>query len=138
MTEPNASPASLPTSTAFHLGRLDAKLDQVITVQHKTLDAQHRHAASLTTLMTLLTALLHSMKTHPLSNGHTPASPPSIAAAPDTPQLVAREAGWKVLAWALEKAFSWVLPYLLPLAVLVWATTGKWISVLWRALWAGG
>lgn len=135
MTEPNASPASLPTSTAFHLGRLDAKLDQVIMGQHKTLDAHHRHAASLTALMTLLTALLHSMKTPPLHNGHAPASPPSIAAVPDTPQLVAREAGWKVVSWVIEKIIGVVLPYILPSLVLLWQLLGKQITVIWRALW---
>ena len=119
-----------PTTSTEHvwaLGRLDAKVDLL-------LERDEQRRAILYQLMTLLIQLLDCMKTTPRSQPPpVVAAPPTVTATPSRSRSsLAKAAILKIGTWLLEKAVGFLLPYLLPAGLLIWAMAKHHLTALWR------
>lgn len=119
------------------IGRLHSKQEQT----HTLLDT--RTAAMQRSLDQLILALRTSTQTPPPSirtgaptaiptlMDSTPTGTPPMGTMGPTDSLI-RRFGPKALAWALERAISWLLPYLLPIALIVWSKGWAWVELVAR------
>lgn len=119
MPDPNAwrEPPHTWNLILLTLGRIEAKADQIIRSQD-----------SLAT-----TILATSMRTPTTATPTTPASAMGTPAMEPTGSLL-RIFGPKALMWGAERLLSWLLPYLLPIGLLIWTKGWVWIELVWRSL----
>ncbi len=122
----------------WHLGRLDARSEQSL-VDHAHQNRELMHLRMTTEALqrsqeVLITALQNSME-RGRNHGAAPAlgSQPPNPKTDDTPSFLMgllQHFAPKALTWALGRAFSIALAYILPILLLIWAGTTKWIGFL--------
>lgn len=119
------------------IGRLHSKQEQT----HTLLDT--RTAAMQRSLDQLILALRTSTQTPPSIRTAAPTGTPTLMDSTPTDlsamgtttnktDMLLRRFGPKALAWGLERAAAWLLPYLLPIALIVWAKGWAWVELVWR------
>jgi hypothetical protein len=124
-------------SPEFLLGRMDARSQQILVDHaHQNRELMHLRRTTEALQRSLLVLISASEKSMARATNHggvpAPASRPKEEP-DDTPSFLMklmRHFAPKAMTWALGRIFSIALAYLLPLLLLFWAVTTKWIGFL--------
>ncbi len=126
------------TLADWHLGRLDARSEQSL-VDHAHQNRELMHLRLTTEALQRSQQALISALENSMGARRNPGEATALGSQPpnpktdDTPSFLMgllQHFAPKALTWALGRIFSLTLAYLLPLLLLIWAGTTKWIGFL--------
>lgn len=129
---------SMVTLADWHLGRLDARSEQsLVDHAHQNRELMHLRLTTeaLQRSQQHLVGVLQNFMERDRNRGGAPAlgSHPPNPTTDDTPNFLMgllQHFAPKALTWALGRAFSILVQFLLPILLLIWAGAMKWIGFL--------